>query len=308
MNTERGRAGERSGVSFTVPTVRPAGTGFPRRTLGISGRILNRTLTEDKVMEFAIVTGAGSGIGRALAIELSRTSIPVIAVGRRTSPLQETASLAQGTVRVVSADIGKVEDYLKISSEITRGVSIKYLIHTAGTCPVESTLDITPESWNRTMATNLNGRLFLTLHLLPRMESGSRILFVGSNSATTPRKGCAAYCASKAASHMLQECLKLELADKGILVGSAIPSPVHTPLLDAQMDADPTLFPDGEEYRKLLQEGRLIQPKTVAKFYRWLLTDVAAKDYTASEWNIQDDSHHRYWLGGESIFQPKQKI
>lgn len=256
-----------------------------------------------KSPDIAIVTGAGSGIGRALAIELSLEPVAVLAVGRQEAPLRETAGLAPGRVDIVAADVGKETGCSKILSKVGEESEIRYLIHAAGVCFIEPISDITPESWRRTMATNVEGRLFLTLRLLPRLKKGGRVLFVGSNSATTPRKGSAAYCVSKAASYMLQECLKLELIKEGIQVASAIPSPVNTPLLIDQMAADAEIFPDGVEYRRLRTEGQLISPATVARFYRWLLTEVSAEDYCARQWNIQDEFHHKFWLGKESLFR-----
>ncbi|MHC1728130.1 MAG: SDR family oxidoreductase [Syntrophobacteraceae bacterium] len=252
--------------------------------------------------EFAIITGAGSGIGRALAVALSHDAVTVIAVGRRKALLDETAAIAPGCVRVVPADVAEVPGYSKITDALSTKARIKYLIHAAGICSIERTLEISNESWQQTMATNLDGPLFLTLHLLPWLKKGSRILFIGSNSAATPRKGCAAYCVSKAASHMLQECLKLELCSQGILVGGAIPSPVYTPLLISQLAADPEIFPDALEYRRLSDERKLISPETVARFYHWLLTKVSGDDYCARRWNIQDEAHHSFWLGDEGLF------
>jgi benzil reductase ((S)-benzoin forming) len=261
------------------------------------------TLESAKSSDIAIVTGAGSGIGRALAIELSSEPVTVLAVGRREAPLRETADLAPGRVNVVAADVGEEAGCAIILSKVSGESTLKYLIHAAGVCFIERTADITIESWRRTMATNVEGRLFLTLRLLPRFKKGSRVLFVGSNSAVKPRKGSAAYCVSKAASYMLQECLKLELAEQGILVSSAIPSPVNTPLLIDQMAADTDIFPDGVEYRRLQTGGELISPATVARFYRWLLTEVPADDYCARQWNIQDEFHHRFWLKKEDLFR-----
>lgn len=260
-------------------------------------------MENQKISDIAIVTGAGSGIGRALAIELSSEPVTVLAVGRREAHLRETADLAPGKVAVVAADVGEESGRSEILSRVSRESTLKYLIHAAGVCFIERTADITVESWRRTMATNVEARLFLTLRLLPRFKEGSRVLFVGSNSAAKPRQGSAAYCVSKAASYMLQECLKLELAKQGILVSSAIPSPVNTPLLIDQMAADADIFPDGVEYRRLRPEGGLISPATVARFYRWLLTEVPAEDYCARQWNIQDESHHEFWLGGENLFR-----
>lgn len=260
-------------------------------------------MKNDALRDVAIVTGAGSGIGRALAVALSSEPVTVLAVGRREALLRETADLAPGDVRVVPADVGEESGRLRILSEVPEQSRIKYLIHAAGVCVVERTAEITLESWRRTMATNVEGRLFLTYRLLPRLEKGSRVLFVGSNSATRPRLGSAAYCVSQAASYMLQECLKRELEKEGIGVSLAIPSPVNTPMVANQMAADPELFPDGMEYRRLREQGRLIEPETVAKFYRWLLTGVSDEEYSSRRWDIQDASHHGFWLGKEKLFQ-----
>jgi len=71
----------------------------------MGGRFLSMTL-DNSAKDFAIVTGAGSGIGRALAIELSEEPVIVLAVGRREEPLLETVDLSSGQVKVISADIG----------------------------------------------------------------------------------------------------------------------------------------------------------------------------------------------------------
>jgi len=260
-------------------------------------------MTPDNALkDFAVVTGAGSGIGRALAIELSKEPVIVLVVGRREEPLLETADLAFGEVRVVSADIGRETGRAKVLGRLGEGSRVKYLVHAAGVCPIERVTDITPESWHNVMATNVDGRLFLTLHLLPWLQQGSRVLFVGSNSATKSRKGSTAYCVSKAASFMLHECLKLELSKDGVYVTSAIPGPVNTPMVADQMRADAEIYPDGVDYRRLREDGRLISPAAVAKFYRWLLTEVADEEYSGKQWNIQNTSHHRHWLAEDELF------
>lgn len=121
----------------------------------------------------------------------------MLAVGRRKEPLLETADLASGEVRVVSADIGHENGRAKIIGTIGEKSRVKYLVHSAGICPIESVTDITPDSWHNVMATNVDGRLFMTLRLLPWLQRDSRVLFVGSNSATKPRKGSTAYCVSE---------------------------------------------------------------------------------------------------------------
>jgi len=68
------------------------------------------------------------------------------------------------------------------------------------------------------------------------------------------------------------------------------------------MRADAEIYPDGVDYRRLREDGRLISPAAVAKFYRWLLTEIAGKKYSDKQWDIQDTSHHRHWLGEDELF------
>ena len=251
--------------------------------------------------DYAVVTGAGSGIGRAVAIELSRV-LPVLAVGRRLEPLLETAAQAPGQVIPLRGDVASDAGSSAIVEQLGEGDRVRYLVHAAGVFPIERLAQITPKAWRQVLATNLDARLFLTQRLTPRLAGGGRVLFVGSNSASKPRKGATAYCVAKAASFMLQQCLQLELAEHGILVGSAIPSPVNTAMVDAGLDADPEVFPDGADYARLRSEGLLIEPERVGRFYRWLLCATDDGDFSAGQWNIRDEHHHPAWLGAQPLF------
>lgn len=252
--------------------------------------------------DVAIVTGAGSGLGRAVALALSEAGLAVVAVGRREDALRETASQRPRSIRAVRADVSTHAGRADIVAALAPDDRVRHLVHAAGVHAIESITSITEFAWRQILATNVDARLFLTMDLLARMGDGARVLFVGSNSATRARKSATAYCVSQTASHMLQACLKLELAERGIAVTSALPSPVDTPMLEAQMRADPALYPDALDYRRLRDSGQLIAPATVARFYRWLLTEVSAAEYSAHDWNVRDTSHHAKWLAGESLY------
>ena len=250
----------------------------------------------------AIVTGAGSGLGRATALALSAPDLTVVAVGRREDRLRETALRAQGEVRVVAGDVARAVDRARIASCLAPGEHVRFLVHCAGVHAIEPFAQISENAWREVLSINVDARLFLTQALLPRFVAGSRILFVGSNSATRARRSATAYCVSQAASFMLHECLKIELADRGIAVTSALPSPVATPMLEAQLRADPAIYPDADEYRNLHAAGRLIAPDTVARFYRWLLTEVPSEQYSAKAWNVRDETYHPLWLGSDDLY------
>ena len=252
--------------------------------------------------DIAIVTGAGSGLGRAVALSLAELPLRVIAIGRRLDPLLATASKAAGMIEPVAADVSTTLGRSRICSTLRSADRVRFLVHAAGMHAIEPLGSITVATWRRILDTNVDARLFLTLDLLPWLQPGSRVLFVGSNSATRPRQSATAYCVSQAASHMLQQCLKIELAPRGIAVGSAVPSPVDTPMIAAQIAADPALYPDAEDYRRLRDAGQLIAPATVARFYRWLLTQTSDIAFSSDPWNVRDESHHEHWLNGTELY------
>lgn len=250
--------------------------------------------------DLAVITGAGSGIGRATAIELSKEPLTVLAIGRRSQALEETAALATGKVITVNADVAMDVGRSVIVKEVGAN-RVKYLVHAAGILPIERLTDVTIDSWRRVMMTNVDARLFLTQALIARLHGGGRVLFIGSMSATKPRKGSGAYCTAMAASFMLHQCLKLELASYGISVTSAVPGPVNTIMIQKSLAADADVFPDSAEYATLREQGKLIEPNKVGQFYRWLLTRTDDETYSASQWDIRDESHHKLWLGGDAL-------
>jgi NAD(P)-dependent dehydrogenase (short-subunit alcohol dehydrogenase family) len=250
----------------------------------------------------AVVTGAGSGIGRAVALALSHKRLTVLAAGRRLQPLEETADIAVSGVKPVSANVAAAAGRAAIVSELG-GDRVHFLVHTAGTMPIQRLTDITPETWRQVMAINVDARLHLTQALVPNLTPAGRVLFIGSMSATKPRKGSTAYCTSLAASFMLQQCLKLELAQHAILVTNAIPGPVNTRMFQAGMAADVDVFPDSAEYRALREQGKLVEPEMVGRFYAWLLTQTDDESYSANQWDIRDESHHAAWIGSRGLYE-----
>jgi len=249
--------------------------------------------------EFAVVTGASSGIGKATAIELSR-DLPVIAVARRENALRETANQGHGEILPVAADITTAEGLATIVAA-TGDTAVRYLVHGAGIYPIDSVYTLDTETWRAAMATNVDARLFLTQRLADRFVRGARVLFVGSLSAHKGRKGGLAYCTSKAASFMLQQCLRYEFAGQGVLFANGYPGFVDTALMRGAIHADRNVLPDAAEYAAAAEQGKLIAPQPVARFYRWLLTRTGDEAYNKDDWKIVDSAHHAQWLGEDSL-------
>jgi len=246
--------------------------------------------------EVAIVTGAGSGIGRALARELSREpELTVLAVGRQRGRLEETGATAVGEVVPVEADVGTVEGRQRVQAVVQALGRVRFLVHAAGVFTIALLGEISLEAWREIAGANVEGRLFLTQALLRRFAPRARVLFVGSRSARRPRHGAGAYCITMAASTMLARCLQRELAGHDILVGTAVPGSVDTRILAAALAADPAVFPDSLEYRREQAAGQLVAPAAVGRFFHWLLTSVTDQEFTAHEWELEDQTHHHLW-------------
>lgn len=226
----------------------------------------------------ALITGAGSGIGRAVAELLGREEIELILVGRRRNCLEEVAAACSANVVVVPADVTTSAGRDAIR-EAVGSQPIDYLVQLAGNMEFGELLTLDRELWERAFATHVHARLYLIQDLLSHLRPGARILHVGSRSGTKVRRGAAAYCCSYAAALMLSECLRQELASRGLLLTSFLPGSVDTPLLHRSMAVSREIFPDGALYAAEQARGELVTPERVAQFVRGLLLEAPAEVY-----------------------------
>ncbi|MGW8060933.1 SDR family oxidoreductase [Streptomyces ziwulingensis] len=176
----------------------------------------------------AVVTGAGSGIGRAVAAELLAAGWSVALAGRRPETLEETAALAPagGTALPVRADVSRPEDVAALFTAVReRFGRLDLLFNNAGTfgpggVPVE---ELPYEAWRHVVDTNLNGAFLCAQAAYRQMKEqrpqGGRIINNGSISAHTPRPHSVAYTATKHALTGLTKSLSLDGRPYGIAVG-----------------------------------------------------------------------------------------
>lgn len=240
--------------------------------------------------EITVITGAGTGIGKALAIDLSENhNMDVLAIGRRIEPLQETANSNPDKIKICTADISTEEGRNQIIKSIDDDIKVEFLVHNAAILtPVKSIADITLEEWREHQAINVEGPLFLSQALLPRMNH-SRILHISSGAAHRALAGWAAYCTSKAALYMLYQVMNSELNKKNILVGSVRPGVVNTPMQKLLRQSDPSTFPDLPLFNQYNDEGKLIPAEIVARFLTYLLLQTGNQDFIEKEWDIYSD-------------------
>jgi NAD(P)-dependent dehydrogenase (short-subunit alcohol dehydrogenase family) len=202
----------------------------------------------------ALVTGGGSGIGRAVAVVLSAAGYVVALAGRRTAPLEETAALLAHKSLVLGVD---VTDASAVAAMVDQTVAsfgrLDVLFNNAGTAaPPTPTDELAPEVWRRVIDTNLTGAFLCAQAAFRVMKSqapqGGRIINNGSIASETPRPNMAAYTASKHAVTGLTKSLSLEGRRYSIACGQIDIGNVQTnlgiPMSSGTLQADFSLKPE----------------------------------------------------------------
>ena len=190
----------------------------------------------------ALVTGAGSGIGHKLALDLAGAGAEVAVCGRRRTPLEETARLAGGGIDVHTADLTDPDEAFRLAEAVG---PVDILVNNAGfSSTVRSTRYVGPEEWRAVMDVNTLGPAMLTRALLPAMiERGAGdVVTVSSMAAISPSiMAGAPYSAAKAAVRAWMDVLATEVQRYGIRCITVFPGEVDTPILDRRAlppDAD----------------------------------------------------------------------
>ena len=184
-----------------------------------------------------IVTGAASGIGRALAEELGRRGTPVVLCDLDATGLETVRDKIDGTAWTVSGDVTRRDDVEGMAAAARRLAGpIGGLVNCAGIYPVTPLLELSVEEWDRVMAVNLRGPFLVTQAVARRMIAdggGGSIVNISSTSSRLARPGIAHYGASKAGVNQLTAVAAVELAPHGIRVNAILPGVIGTERVQA---------------------------------------------------------------------------
>jgi uncharacterized oxidoreductase len=192
-----------------------------------------------------LITGGGSGIGRALAEAFHARGNRVIIAGRRAAPLDEVAAANPG-MRATVLDIADTAAIRGFAERLTADEpALNVVIHTAGIMRAEALRDGAIGDAEETVATNLLGPIRLTAALLPLLAAQPRaaIVTVSSGLAFVPRASTPTYSATKAAIHSYTQALRYQLRDTAVQVIELIPPYVRTGLMGPRQANDPNAMP-----------------------------------------------------------------
>ncbi len=220
------------------------------------------TVLTDKV---AVVTGAGSGIGEAIATLLHEEGAKVVLAGRNKEKLQNVANqLSQDSVKVVPTDVTnkeEVDELIKIAQQTFGGLDI--VINSAGQMLSSKITDYQVDEWDSMIDVNIKGTLYTAQAALPTMleQSSGHLINIASISGFEVTKSSTIYSATKAAVHTITQGLEKELAKTGVKVTSISPGMVDTAITAAYNPTDRKKLEPQDIAEALLYA--LTQPKHV---------------------------------------------
>jgi len=227
----------------------------------------------------ALITGGGTGIGRAIALAFAREGASVAVAGRRLEKLREVISEIQkqgGAGLAMECDVTRIREVGRaVKGTVERFGRLNVLVNNAGTLHVSTVEGISEEEWDRMMTVNVKGPFLMSRAVLPEFRKcgGGAIVNIGSVLGLFAVKDRAAYSASKGAVTMLTKSMALDHGHEKIRVNCICPSVVETDLVKG-------VFNETEEGQAKLKArlatiplGRLGRPEDVAEMAVYLASE-----------------------------------
>ena len=231
----------------------------------------------------AFVTGANTGIGRAVALRLAEEGARVVVSGRNTTAGQAVVAeiiAAQGEAIYVPLDVAEEAAWQSAYKALDHYYGrLDILVNNAGITMSGRIEDTKLTEWRKIMAVNVDGVFLGTKHAIPlmRRSGGGTIVNLSSVLGITGTPMISAYAASKAAVRLFTKCAALECAKDGIRINSIHPAFIHTPMME---DTAIRMYGDvatgKAEFGKLHPIGHVGEPVDVANGVLYLVSDEAA--------------------------------
>lgn len=187
----------------------------------MNGKLENKT---------AVVTGGGSGIGKAIAERFASEGARVIIVGRREEKLQ-TVAAENGNISYVAGDLTKSETVSEVINAVKErfGGQLDILVNNAGWCPVQSIKEITLADYDKAFSLDVRSLVDMTIQALPLLlKSKGNIINLSTIGVTHRNYNLSMYIGAKSAVENFTRCWALDLASDGIRVNAIAPGPIRT--------------------------------------------------------------------------------
>jgi NAD(P)-dependent dehydrogenase (short-subunit alcohol dehydrogenase family) len=224
----------------------------------------------------AIVTGAASGIGQAMALALAAEGARVTAADVNLDGLTATAAKATGTIRVQRCDVSRSDDVRSVVEETVKAFGgLHVLCNNAGISIPNRVTELSEADWDRTLAVNLKGVFLGCKYGIPAMlrSGGGSIINTGSVNSLVAEPYLSAYCASKGGVLMLTKEIALDFAREGIRCNCICPgwvdTPINTPHAEMMGGLDKVLA-SLPEWQPIGRQG---YPKEIASVVVFLASD-----------------------------------
>jgi NAD(P)-dependent dehydrogenase (short-subunit alcohol dehydrogenase family) len=229
----------------------------------------------------AVVTGAGSGIGRATALEFAKEGARVVVADINLAGAVETAQqieAAGGQALAVETDVSQSESVQKLVAETLRTFSQVHVLVNNAAIQVNRTVEeTTVEEWNREIAVNLGGVFLCSKFFLPHLRrTKGTIINMSSVNAFFVEPMCAGYCATKAAIIGLTKAMAIDHGKEGVRVNCICPGYIDAGLAWGYFEAQPDPAAARQAAGKLHALWRIGRPEEVARVAVFLASDEAS--------------------------------
>jgi NAD(P)-dependent dehydrogenase (short-subunit alcohol dehydrogenase family) len=226
--------------------------------------------------KIAIVTGGGSGIGRACAVAFAREGARVALIGRRRDRLERVAQEIGDSALVMAADVSRSDEIARVLEETVGNFGgVNVLLNNAGILHIGTAEQLTEQQWDETFNINVRGLWLFSRGMLPimRKAGGGSIINMGSVLGINGARNRAAYAASKGAVVLLTKCMAIDHGHENIRVNAICPSFVETELTAAVISQAPDPTAVRAERVAVHPIGRLGKPEDVSGLAVYLASD-----------------------------------